>query len=136
MIPRTKYCFTKGEKVALCYDGKWCRGVEGIVLYVWSDGVEVQFKPWANEKAGFVKIRCEQTTDSGFGGWLSGVGEIGIMRGLGCDDGDWYSLVAIEVLERNGCSVAQYDRQPAIESSGEYPEREISTNRVPLCGQS
>lgn len=105
--------FAENERVAVCYDGKWTRAVEGFVAGVGpkrsSKGktprwIKVRFVPWVNEEAGEVEILCvPEGAGKGkpvsFGGWVKGESEHGVMRMLGCE-GDWYGIQKAEVLEK------------------------------------
>lgn len=114
--------FTQDEIVAVCYDGKWSRAVEGRVISVGptmeriatlQKWIKVRFKPWANEAAGFVEIRCEPrgpNDDPYFGGWLKGDGELGIMQILGCR-GDWYSVIKAKKLADANYPIEAFDRE-------------------------
>jgi hypothetical protein len=113
--------FKKGEKVAVCYDAKWSRAVEGIVLTEGEKQFTIQFKPWANDEAGFIRLTvrkyktliCREYPklgyNEGYGGYLKGNGELGIIRMLG-GNGDWYSVYKLRRLKRNHYKVAKYDR--------------------------
>ena len=112
-----KMKFTEGMPVAVCYDGKWGRAVEGRITSVGPgakrgepEWVKVRFLPWKNEEAGFVELLFEPNDRGWYGAWLTGPGERGILRMLGCQ-GDWYGLVAIKVLDEYGIEVLPFHRQ-------------------------
>ena len=105
--------FAVGEIVAVCYDGKWSRAVEGKVIEAANDHIIVEFKPWANEECGFVQMIVSDDISEGrpcYGGWLSGQAELGIMRMLGTH-GDWYSVWKAKELIDEKYSLQAYDRQ-------------------------
>lgn len=119
--PRDCSMFVENETVAVCYDSKWGRAVEGRVVSVGPKGktnvpewIKVRFMPWANEEAGFVEMFCEPEFHKGhphYGGWIRGEGELGILRNLGCE-GDWYSILKTETITSGGYEVEPYERTP------------------------
>lgn len=101
-----------GKVVAVCYDGKWGRAQRGEIIAVTRLHFDVAFTPWANDEAGIVALRVHRRIGrhraSCWGGWLTGHGEGGIMRWLGCR-GDWYSVIPKESLEEHG--YWKYDKE-------------------------
>lgn len=121
--------FSKNETVAVCYGGAPCRAVEGKVVktgpirkskppaWIW-----VRFKPWANEEAGFVEFKLKpfkgfyyhnykQIQTVYYAGWLTGKGELGLMKWLG-QPGDWYNVYQTRDIIRQGLGIEPYDREP------------------------
>jgi len=104
MTNSAKAIYKIGDKVAACYDGKWCRAKKATVIKVFEDVVTVSFVPWTTEE-NLVELVCKYDEENdNWGGWLTGVGEVGILRSLGCQ-GDWYSLVPVNLLEESGYEV-------------------------------
>lgn len=102
--------FKVNEIVAVCYDGKLTRAVEGKVLFTTPKGlrITVSFKPWANEEVGFVELHC-QRRPWGYSGFLQGVGENLVMRSLDIP-GDYYRVFSLEEITSQGYKVDPYDR--------------------------
>jgi hypothetical protein len=116
----TMYCsrsgrFTPrlGQTVAVCYDGKLGRAQRGVVVAVHRRSFDVRFQPWADPESADVVMRVgRRESRRPYGGWISGDGEHGIMRWLGCR-GDWYSVLPLEHLEHYGFSVEDSSRGQA-----------------------
>lgn len=92
-----------GDKVSLYYDGKGGRKVTGIVMNANDNSLDVKFIPWASDNKNEVTIHVEKkrycdyknVNREFFCGHLTGDGEHGIMRMLGCE-GDYYSVGEFE----------------------------------------
>lgn len=115
--------FKIDEIVAVCYDGKMTRAVEGKILYTTPKGrkIGVQFKPWSNERAGFVQLYCHKGEDY-YSGILEGIGENGIMRWLD-SPGDYYAVYPLSTVKDQGYKVAPYDRPAHMEDLDEENRR-------------
>ena len=102
--------FTVGESVALLYDGKFCRAVEGKITYVspQEKTIQIIFTPYANEEAGnvimFARINRKKSCASGY---LKDRGELGIMKGLGAK-GDYYRVYKKDFVISEGYKVKVY----------------------------
>lgn len=81
---------SKGSVVACCYDGKWGRAVQGIVVKRNSSNIWVKFIPWATEDK--VEITVKFTEGEGYN---TGSSQMGLMYSMGCK-GDFYSLCPLE----------------------------------------
>lgn len=118
----TQYCsrsgrFTPrlGQAVAVCYDGKWGRAKRGVVVAVRRRSFDVRFQPWADPVAAVVEMVVGRRKGRRpYGGWISGEGEHGIMRSLGCR-GDWYSVLPIPLLTQHGYGVEWQDGQASVD---------------------
>lgn len=143
-MKRTKWEPEPGDLVAVCYDGKWGRAVEGEVLLVGGGGnwINIKFIPWANEEAGSVRMWCcrefgpvdgrtsfrrypifyrkapERIPLNRFGGWITGNGELGILRWLGCR-GDFYFVFPVSELASEGYTCEPLVREPKPHPDGD-----------------
>lgn len=115
--------FQVNEIVAVCYDGKLTRAVEGKILYTTPKGLRigVEFKPWSNEEIGFVKLHIQRTTGI-YSGILEGIGESRIMRSLGIR-GDYYKVFPLHEVLDQGYNVEKYDRPAYLEDKDEENRR-------------
>ena len=97
--------FIEGETVAVCYDGKWSRAVEGEIIKNLPGQLWVKFVPWLDESSEAATIIASVDPETGnLGGWLIGDREVGIMRMLGTK-GDWYSVYKLTDLTDSGYQV-------------------------------
>lgn len=108
-----------GQKVAVCYDGKWSRSQKGTIIKVNRSTFVVSFIPWANNECGEVtiKVRWRKNIQIHFG-WLKGWGTHGIMR-KNCD---YYSVLPISTLEQYGYTVGD----SSLSASAASVVRELS----------
>lgn len=79
----------KNDIVYVCYDGKWGRKIEGVVVVSRGFAIKVRFKLYAEKEIienWFVRI-----SDEAYGGYVRQVVN-SVMRGLLGLPGDWYSV--------------------------------------------
>lgn len=98
-----------GDRVAVLYDCKYTRAVEGKVVRKYKGMIEVQFVPWANEEAGLVSAGFINRRGR-LVGYLVGKGENRIMRSLGCP-GDYYEICSYDEVIEEGYTIEPMDRR-------------------------
>ena len=97
-----------GDRVAVLYDCKYTRAVEGKVVRKDKEMLEVEFVPWANEESGLVSAGFISRRGR-LGGYLVGKGENRLMRSLGCP-GDYYELCSYDEVIEAGYKIDPIDR--------------------------
>lgn len=116
--------FKKDNTVAVCYDGKLTRAVQGKVTFISPKGREltVKFLLWANEEAGFILDSFRRSNEIGevgsigktftyYTGIIKGRGEFGIQKFLLGYSGDYYTVLPESVVIEEGYTVEPYHRK-------------------------
>lgn len=113
--------FSKGEKVAVCYDWKWGRAVEGIVVDVseinknginlW---IKVKFLPYGKEEIGFVEMICQPDEENLMYGYVNGKGKSPGIQKLLESAGCGHSVLKLNELKKLGYDVKRYNRRGAV----------------------
>ena len=91
----------KGDKVAVCYDGKLSRAVEGVVKKRRGFALLVEFKEWASRpNDNTVQNWFVRLSPYSFSGYLRV--DDSLMKMMVGTPGDWYSVFSGEYLMGEG----------------------------------